>query len=160
MFRELQEGKGLIVYLFAAIKIQDRGKRRWMEGGEGSNFKYNISKTGFYQVRQGQDQQREGNWGSLPEAELSSQYNPVNIRNGIQQNMIVVIHEEDIDHPIIRWMCHLVKVDLLVEGRQEGGGGELGGLAGLQSSWICQVPEVKWNLLVGCDKQSDGGDEK
>ena len=119
-----------------------------------------ISKTGSYQVRQGQDQQREGNWGSLPEAELSSQYNPVNIRNGIQQNMIVVIHEEDIDHPIIRWMCHLVKVDLLVEGRQEGGGGELGGLAGLQSSWICQVPEVKWNLLVGCDKQSDGGDEK
>ena len=85
MFRELQEGKGLIVYLFAAIKIQDRGKRRWMECGEGSNFKYNISKTGFYQVRQGQDQQREGNWGSLPEAELSSQYNPVNIRNGIQQ---------------------------------------------------------------------------
>ena len=116
--------------------------------------------TTYYQVRQGQDQQREGNWGSLPEAELSSQYNPVNIRNGIQQNMIVVIHEEDIDHPIIRWMCHLVKVDLLVEGRQEGGGGELGGLAGLQSSWICQVPEVKWNLLVGCDKQSDGGDEK
>ena len=57
-------------------------------------------------------------------------------------------------------MCHLVKVDLLVEGRQEGGGGELGGLAGLQSSWICQVPEVKWNLLVGCVKQSDGGDEK
>ena len=113
-----------------------------------------------YQVRQGQDQQRGGNWGSLPEAELSSQYNPVNIRNGIQQNMIVVIHEEDIDHPIIRWMCHLVEVDLLVEGRQEGGGGELGGLAGLQSSWICQVPEVKWNLLVGCDKQSDGGDEK
>ena len=48
--------------------------------------------------------------------------------------MMVVIHEEDID---------LVKVDLLVEGRQEGGGGELGGLAGLQSSWICQVPEVK-----------------
>ena len=40
-------------------------------------------------------------------------------------------------------MCHLVKVDLLVEGRQEGGGGELGGLAGLQSSWVCQVPEVK-----------------
>ena len=119
-----------------------------------------ISKTGFYQVRQGQDQQREGNWGSLPEAELSSQYNPVNIRNGIQQNMIVVIHEEDIDHPITRWMCHLVKVDLLVEGRQEGGGGELGWLAGLQSSWICQVPGVKWNLLVGCVNQSGGGDEK
>ena len=127
-----------------------------LECGEGNNLFRKLA----YQVRQGQDQQREGNWGSLPEAELSSQYNPVNIRNGIQQNMIVVIHEEDIDHPIIRRMCHLVEVDLLVEGRQEGGGGELGWLAGLQSSWICQVPEVKWNLLVGCDKQSDGGDEK